>query len=115
MRPFVCLCVCVFVGLLAWLKVSHRDKNGRAFHDQMHSVQKYLTVKNVPKKLAVLIRKHFRAFFLAKVAMQESGLLDALSPALRADLSAFLIDGRCADWLSTHVRVLTGYSRASTD
>ncbi len=71
-----------------------RESNGRVFYDQMQAVESYLTAKSIPKKLAVLIRKHYRQHFLAKVAMQESGLLDALPATLRKDLSTFLIDGR---------------------
>ena len=100
------MAVCLPACLPIRPQVSSRDRNGRAYHDQMHAVQKYLTLKKVPKNLAALIRKHYRAFFVAKVAMHESGLLDALSAPLRADLSAFLIDGRCEYRLSTHVGVL---------
>lgn len=72
--------------------VSDMDLNSRAFYDRMDLIQSWLDChEDIPKLLRRRARKHFKVTLSLKSAIDDSSVVNELSPELRADIAWFII------------------------
>lgn len=73
------------------LLVSTNDLNTRAFCEKMDLVQAWLEHHQLPVHLRRRVRRYFKAYFTTKSALDESAIMNDLSPDLRGDIGKHLI------------------------
>lgn len=72
--------------------VADMDLNARAFYDRMDLIQSWLDCHDdIPKLLRRRARKHFKVTLMQKSAIDDSAVVNELSPELRADIAFFII------------------------
>eukprot|EP00931_Biecheleriopsis_adriatica_P079865 TRINITY_DN53205_c0_g1_i1.p1 TRINITY_DN53205_c0_g1~~TRINITY_DN53205_c0_g1_i1.p1 ORF type:complete len:696 (+),score=137.44 TRINITY_DN53205_c0_g1_i1:57-2144(+) len=73
------------------LIVANRDLNRQAFKDKMNLVNAWLEHRQFSQVLKRRIWLYYKAYLNNKTALDESNILNELSPELRQDVAAFLI------------------------
>ena len=71
--------------------VSASDAERRKTNEKLDEIQAYTEHRKIPTDLRRRIRRHYQAFFNMKSSLDEAAILSDLSPSLRVELGAFLI------------------------
>ncbi|GBG29142.1 Potassium voltage-gated channel protein eag [Hondaea fermentalgiana] len=94
-----CLVTMIFGGgfyayVIATLSsiVTNQDANQRMVTERMENIQTYMRIRKFPKQLARRVRKYYKHYYEMKTALNESTILEDLSPALRSEVVIFLVD-----------------------
>jgi len=75
--------------------VTDRDVNAHAYHERMELIQSWLDRHSeIEATVRRRIRKHFKRALSAKSVMDDSTVVNELSPELRADTALFLVHAR---------------------
>jgi len=73
--------------------ISESNLNRRAYKERMGLIQSWLEYHSeFPRKLRLRVCRYFREFLTQKTAMDDTAILNDLSPALRNDVCMYLIN-----------------------
>jgi CRP-like cAMP-binding protein len=72
--------------------VTNMDANSRVYNETMDGICSYLNERKFPALLAFKVRRYFKNYLVYKTALDETGILEKLSPQLRQLVAQFLID-----------------------
>jgi len=72
--------------------VTNSDANKRLINERMDSINAYMTVRKFPLSLARKVRRYYRHYFELRTALDESNILQDLSPSIRNEVAIFLVD-----------------------
>jgi len=99
-----CIAMMVFGGafyayVIATLSsiVTNQDANQRLISEKMDSIMTYMRVRKFPKQLFRRVRNYYKHYYNMKTALNESSILNELSPKLRSEVALYLIDQTVSD------------------
>jgi CRP-like cAMP-binding protein len=71
--------------------VANNDLNASAYHDRMDLLYSWLDHHAIPVEMRKRILKYFKTFLREKSAVNDSEIVDDLSPALRKEVGQFVV------------------------
>ena len=71
--------------------VADSDHNARQYYEKMEMVHCWMALKQFPKKTQHRIHRYFKSYFEINTALDESAILNDLTPALRREVALLLI------------------------
>ena len=60
------------------------DRRSAIVTERLDSVREYTRFRNLPRELAITVKKHFKHYYTIHAAIKEDELLAALPPKLHA-------------------------------
>ena len=77
------------VGVL----VASMDRQAALVEEKTDAAKEYVAFRNLPKAMAMRVKKHFSLYYQSKAGFDEIELLEGLSPSLSSEVRRFVLKG----------------------